>query len=132
MFLQFRVLSITRMANPYQSPETESELVRAPTESKSRLGAKIWGVLAMALGLPIVAYGCLILGMVVISWNSISATPVGPEIVLLFGALILSFGAGLSLAGLGLWANRKSWSRTGWLAAILSFIIYVAIVIVVI
>lgn len=116
------------MANPYQSPVKLPEVVRTPAEPSSRLGAKIWAVSAMAVDLPIVAYRCLILGVVVMNWNRINATRFGPGNVVLFGALIVIFGAGLSLAGLGLWANRKHWSRSGWLAAILAMVTYVAMV----
>jgi uncharacterized membrane protein YidH (DUF202 family) len=82
----------------------------------------------MAVGLPIFAYGCLILGGLFINWNRINATGFGPGNVALVGSLIVIFGAGLSLAGLGRWANRKHWSRSGWLAAILAFVTYVAMV----
>ncbi|MGI9473055.1 MAG: hypothetical protein ACR2NZ_16055 [Rubripirellula sp.] len=113
------------MANPYQTPQTTSEPI--PGRSSSPI-LKVFAALAVGVGTLGFGYGCLIMGFAMLWWDSKSTTSVPRGLILLLGFIILSFGAGLGLGGVGLWSGRTRWSATGGLLATIAISAYLAIV----
>ncbi len=109
------------MSNPYESP---------PAVAQSEIASvALWrravGLLCMVSSLAATLYGMLLGVMAVFSLVGQIAGPLPPFLFIFLAALIVVFGLGMGLFGIGIWTGKGHLQRRGGAMVGLSFLVYV-------